>query len=414
MDTLIASDSTGVYHRPHDVLPDGRGVVVSKGVGRTRAGQVVLVDPERRTVTELFPVASIGAKVRFSSTGHLVYAEGNRLLARAFDPENRAVGDDIVTLVESPEGQTVSFSLGGTTLAYTSAATGTVGTGVAMLVDRQGTRRELPNLPPGDYGTPWVSPDGRRLAMTRLPPEATASNVWVYELPAGPLSPLTRSGEVRNVAWSADGEYVGYGRGFDLFWRRFDGSAEEELLLHRDRMLASFTFTPDGQQVVFQESPGAWDVGIATLRVPGSDSLILSGDYWEGNPAVSPNGAWLAYYSTEGGQPQIWVRPLSGTGRRVQVSLSGGLNPRWSRDGRKLYFVQGGTLIEASLTTGTEVSVTGMRPLFDVPNRQYDVFPGDSLFAVSMPPGEGTGRASDITVIANVDVLLRRLMAPRQ
>jgi len=412
VDTLIAADSTGVYHRPHDVLPDGRGVLVSRGAGRTRPGEVVLVDPERRTVTVLFPVASIGAKVRFSATGHLLYAEGNRLLARSFDPERRVVGDDVVTLAESPEGQSLSFSFGGTTLAYTSAANRAIGTGVAMIVDRQGTRRALPNLPPGDYGTPWVSPDGRRLAMTRVAPEATASNVWVYEMPAGPLAPLTRSGDVRNVGWSADGDYVGYGRGSDLLWRRYDGSTEEELLLHRARALASFTFTPDGKQVVFQESPGSWDVGIATLRVAGSDSLILRGDYWEGNPAVSPDNRWLAYYSTEGGQPQIFVRPLAGAGRRQQVSLNGGLNPRWSRDGRTLYFVQGGVLVEASLAVGTEISVTGMRPLFDAPNRQYDVFPGDSLFAVSVPEGEGAGRASDILVIANFDVLLRRLAGP--
>jgi len=74
---------------------------------------------------------------------------------------------------------------------------------------------------------------------------------------------------------------------------------------------------------------------------------------------------------------------------------------------------RGGVLVEAGLAVGTEVSVTGMRPLFDVPNRQYDVFPGDRLFAVSIPEGVGAGRASDVTVIANFDVLLRRLTAPR-
>jgi len=412
VDTLIVGDSSGVYHRPHDVLPGGRGVVVSRGEGRTRPGRAVLVDPERRTVTDLFPVSGIGAKVRFSATGHLIYADGNRLVARSFDPDRRVVGDDVMTLIESPEGHSLSFGFGGTTLAYTSDANRAVGIGTAMIVDRRGTRRELPNLPPGDYGTPWVSPDGRRLAMTRVAPEAAASNVWVYEMPAGPLSPLTRTGDVRNVGWSADGGFVGYSRGFDLLWRRFDGATEEELLLHRDRMLASFTFTPDGRQVVFQESPGSWDIGIATLGAPGSDSLLLRGDYWEGNPAVSPDSRWLAYYSTEGGQPQIYVRPLSGAGRRTQVSLNGGLNPRWSRDGLRLFFVQGGILVEASLAIGTEVSVTGVRPLFVVLNRQYDVFPGDSLFAVSMPVDGSAGRASDILVIANYDVLLRRLAAP--
>jgi hypothetical protein len=104
---------------------------------------------------------------------------------------------------------------------------------------------------------------------------------------------------------------------------------------------------------------------------------------------------------------------LSGVGRRVQVSLNNGLNPRWSRDGRKLFFVQGSNLMEATLEIGTEVRVTSLRPLFGVPGRQYDVFPGDSLFAVSMTLGEGAVRESGITVIANVDVLLRRLTGQR-
>jgi serine/threonine-protein kinase len=53
---------------------------------------------------------------------------------------------------------------------------------------------------------------------------------------------------------------------------------------------------------------------------------------------VSPNGGWLAYISDESGRYEVYVRALRQPGARVQVSLEGGTEPVWSRDGRELFF----------------------------------------------------------------------------
>jgi hypothetical protein len=53
----------------------------------------------------------------------------------------------------------------------------------------------------------------------------------------------------------------------------------------------------------------------------------------------SPDGRWVAYQSNESGMYQINVRPFPGPGAQRQVSTGGGIEPRWRRDGRELYYI---------------------------------------------------------------------------
>jgi Tol biopolymer transport system component len=53
----------------------------------------------------------------------------------------------------------------------------------------------------------------------------------------------------------------------------------------------------------------------------------------------SPDGRWVAYQSFESGQWEIHVRPFPGPGGQWPVSTSGGAYPRWSHDGKGLYFL---------------------------------------------------------------------------
>jgi Tol biopolymer transport system component len=55
-------------------------------------------------------------------------------------------------------------------------------------------------------------------------------------------------------------------------------------------------------------------------------------------PEFSPDGKWLAYASEETGRLEIYVMPFPGPGGKYQVSTGGGDNPKWSSDGRQLFF----------------------------------------------------------------------------
>jgi hypothetical protein len=53
----------------------------------------------------------------------------------------------------------------------------------------------------------------------------------------------------------------------------------------------------------------------------------------------SPDGRWIAYASNESGGYDVFVKPFPETGGRIPVSPAGGASPRWSRDGRELFYV---------------------------------------------------------------------------
>lgn len=97
--------------------------------------------------------------------------------------------------------------------------------------------------------------------------------------------------------------------------------------------------------------------------------------------AISPDGRLVAYTSNESGDYQIFVEPFPSTGVRRPVSRAGGAEePRWSRDGRRLYYRNGQRIYEVSVSTTPELTAGEPRVVYEgdfvnVGGRSYDVAP---------------------------------------
>jgi len=111
---------------------------------------------------------------------------------------------------------------------------------------------------------------------------------------------------------------------------------------------------------------------------------------------VSPNGRWLAYQSDETGRQEVHVFEIGGSGARWQVTSEGGEEPRWSRDGRQLFYRSSNRLMSVPLETGTTFRYGRPRPLFDgiynsgiESGRSYDVGPGGGRFLLVRPADPG-------------------------
>ena len=116
-------------------------------------------------------------------------------------------------------------------------------------------------------------------------------------------------------------------------------------------------------------------------------------------PALSPDGRWLAYVSDESGQPQVYVQPFPGPVTRHQISTSGGREPLWARDGRTLYYlvprppaIGGHAVMAVPVTSGTRLTWEKPKLLFHTqyggitPVRGYDIAKdGRFLMALSEP-----------------------------
>jgi Tol biopolymer transport system component len=67
--------------------------------------------------------------------------------------------------------------------------------------------------------------------------------------------------------------------------------------------------------------------------------LFLRTEFNEQQGQFSPDGRWMAYVSDESKSSQVYVRSFPPSGGKWRVSVGGGTEPRWRRDGKELYFI---------------------------------------------------------------------------
>ena len=126
---------------------------------------------------------------------------------------------------------------------------------------------------------------------------------------------------------------------------------------------------------------------------PGTPTVFLSTPFGEQEPMFSPDGRWIAYYSTESGRAEVYVRPFPGPGGKWQISTDGGTFPTWSRKRGELFYaspdnhlmvasytVEGGSFIADKPRLWSE------RRFIPRPGRSFDLHPDGERFALAAAP----------------------------
>jgi dipeptidyl aminopeptidase/acylaminoacyl peptidase len=106
---------------------------------------------------------------------------------------------------------------------------------------------------------------------------------------------------------------------------------------------------------------------------------ILQSQADERNPQVSPDGRWIAYSSNETGRSEVYIRSFPEGAGRIQVSVNGGVFPRWRRDGRELYFLN---LVSLGAMMASDIRVSGSSVQRDVPRLVFQ-----TLYLTGTHPG---------------------------
>jgi protease II len=100
--------------------------------------------------------------------------------------------------------------------------------------------------------------------------------------------------------------------------------------------------------------------------------------------AFSPDGKWVAYASNESGDSEIYVAPFPDVRAKVQISNSSSSWPRWSHDGRQLFYIgKDHSLMAATLrfaASGIEVAATRM--LFKLDISEFEISDDGKRFLV--------------------------------
>ena len=84
-----------------------------------------------------------------------------------------------------------------------------------------------------------------------------------------------------------------------------------------------------------------------------SRHTLLDSRFDERAPGISPNDRWLAYVSDETGRDEVYVRPFPEGSGRWLISAAGGTEPRWSRDGKELFYRNADTLFAVRVLTSS-------------------------------------------------------------
>ena len=399
-------------HSSEDVRdPDGAEIIVQS-----------LRTDERRSL-ELR-----GRDPRYVPTGHLVYVQGNTLLAVPFDLDDlRPAGASVPLFggVQRARNGDAQYAISETgTLVYVSSQPARPTAGVLALVDWDGTVQRL-RVPSRQYRNPRVSPNGRELAVQILD-DGGQSDVWIYDLSEQfEMRRLTQAGRNTSPIWTPDGEEVTFGSDQDGSWaiysRRADGRTVAERLVRGDgnTLYRPQSWSPDGKMLAFGAEGDRGDFGLganATIDLwlyfrDTGDVELLRDDPMTGvvGASFSPDGHWIAYFSVVGRDGRTgyaeWgtqLEALPRTGVWHQVIEEDWIWPTWSpADGTKLLLrrqLQNQSLVQLLLV---ELSLDGGNPeirrrrnvpiseaLMPEGSRDYDITPDGEHILMVVPADE--------------------------
>ena len=280
--------------------------------------------------------------------------------------------------------------------------------------DRAGNRIGS-GIPADKYAHPTLAPDARQAVFDRMDPKNMDPDLWKLDIDRGEVSLFERGGGFLPVFFP-DGKAVGFTCRIDgkpQFCRKaLGGAGHQETLWESGDANSLVDFSPDGQFLSYTHELKLWILPLTGERRPyrfyPSDSLQFHGLF-------SPDGNWIAYTSNETGAFEVYVQPFPATDEKWKVSVNGGGQPRWRRDGKEMFYRTGDGKMMAVSVKITPSFATGVPrmlfessadPLFPNLGIPYDVAADGQRFLVNAAMDES--RASPITIITNWTAGLKR------
>jgi Tol biopolymer transport system component len=326
-------------HRLPSFLPDGRGFLFYVP-GESDASGIFLGSLDGTPAKRLTAANSAG---EYLAPDHIVYLQDGALVARKFVTAKGEWAGDPITLAK-PKGENDAIS------GFSVSATGTVayrtGSSAPALLtwfDHIGKVMERSLL----INAPELSPNGNLVAFDRT--IKGNRDVWVLDLVRGGLSPLTFHPKVDGFpVWSPEGTRIAFETNregnFDIWVKQASGAVDTEQRLHG---------TPDNEWPLDWSSDGRFLLFCKTDEYYVSSDLYalpMTGDnpkpvavantpFEERRAKFSPDGKWVAYDTDQSGRSEVVVQAFPASTGTVLVSTAGGSTPRWSADGKEIYFI---------------------------------------------------------------------------
>ena len=402
-------------HRWPTFFPDGRRYLyqATRGDGSAEIRVASLDDASFTSRVEL--PAEAGRAV-VDPSGYLVFGHAGALFAQRYDFER-------LTLIGRPAKITDGLPSSDVVGWYPVDVSAT-----GVLVLRQTPERlsqfewiDRSGKPLGKVGGEEaynnfdLSPDGSRLAVIRRS-NRDGNSLHVFDIERGSSTILVNAGKQNQLSdptWSPDGTRVAYREGSRLVVRGASGGLERVLA---DGTIYPDSWSRDGKWLAAGQSSGSnYDLIAVATDGSGSKISLTSNLRVADEPRFSRDGKWVVFHSVVDRRPEVFLVPFPPTGERWQLSIEGGVQPRWNGNGRELFFLDlKGQLMAVAIPEGSPQRAERPRALFDlklVPNTALDQFtpsPDGSKFLVRRSATAAAERAP-IEVLLNWRALVPEL-----
>jgi Tol biopolymer transport system component len=193
--------------------------------------------------------------------------------------------------------------------------------------------------------------------------------VWVTE--GAQINRFTIEGGGLPI-WSPDGRHIAFGadrNGSRSLFQKPAAGGTEIALLQTSAVSMLSDWSPDGRFILYTSLGSETGADLSVLPLDGDRKpfSFLTTRFAEIWGQFSPDGHWVAYQSNEAGQRyEIYLRPFPVADGQWQVSMAGGVSPRWAPDGKELYyFAPDGKLMAAAIAVrGITLEIGARTPLF--------------------------------------------------
>jgi serine/threonine protein kinase/roadblock/LC7 domain-containing protein len=352
-------------------LPDGRHYLATRDSYAPTLPGVWLSSmdgPDSRRILPDVSNAQVVGPPPGGRVGAVLFTRAGTLMALPFDMKRlEAAGDPSpvaqgIPVVASHSGGTSPWLATASNQGVLAFVSGQDSDWNVIWRDRQG--RNLGSAGDDTGAVVMISPDGKQLA------EEDEGGMRLLEFGRGVSTKLILDHGGANPVWSPDGRYVAYNGGGGIYRKAANGAGPEEVLLSTNLLAFPKSWSPDGRFLIYMQiSPGT---GADLLALPieaNLHPLVLAqtkGNEDQGQ--FSPDGHWVAYTSNESGLSEIYVIPFppDPAGGKWIVSRSGGVQPRWRRDGKELFYISPDwKMMAVPVSTSLTFQSGTPRPLFD-------------------------------------------------
>jgi len=398
-------------------LPDGQRFLFTRVAGDAQAAYVGFLDGKE---PQRIGTGSPRSIVQAANVTYLISIEDIGAVARTIDNSAVPVLGEAITLVEDA----VSVSAADAIIA--TSERGSRQRTVPTWFDRKGLSLG-PAAAPAYIESMALSDDGRYIALSESPTGTSvlANDIWIHDTVKNLKTRLTFNpvNDSTNT-WSPDGRRVVYtsrpGTETLIFQKNVDGTGDEALVFNDDRSEAYPTdWSGDGRWLMYSaRRPGnVTDLFVRPIvnGVAGKEQLYIGGPRRQQQSQFSPDTRFVAYGDDRNGTFEIYVQPFPDASQgKWMVSSGGGTEPRWSRDGKELFYLAGQALMSVPVTLTPTFAMGTPVKLFDVPVQSgytnesdiWQVAPDGKRFLM-LPPDKGQV-GPPLQVIVNWTSLLKQ------